>query len=69
MSIDADSLSWCDLCDPDTLVDWRMTEFLELFTIFCSSDVFSWLLEYLTPLLVLYSSMTLVGGIFHGKPV
>lgn len=69
MSIDADSFAWRDLCDPDTLVDWCMSEFLDLFNIFCASDVFSWLLEYFTPILVLYSAMTLVGGIFHGKPL
>lgn len=54
-------------CCTDSHVDRRMSDFLNLFTIFCASDVFSWLLEYLTPLLAIYSVFTLIGGIFHGK--
>lgn len=55
--------------DLDTLVDWRMNDFYELFTLFCASNVFSWLLEYFVPIVALYSGMTLVGGLLHGKPV
>lgn len=45
------------------------SEFLDLFFIFAGSDFFTWVSEVLGSFCLLYSALTLVGGILHGKPV
>lgn len=44
-----------------------MSEFLDLFFIFCGSDFFSWVLEYMGSFALLYSALTLLGNLFHGN--
>lgn len=44
-----------------------MTEFLELFTLFCSSSFFEAILQVLVPVVLVASAMTIVGVILHGK--
>ena len=38
----------------------------ELFMIFCSSDLFSWLLLEFLPYVVVYSVCVLIGVVIHG---
>lgn len=44
-----------------------MTNFLSLFTIFCSSSVFEVLLSTLVPIVLVASAFSIIGVILHGK--
>ena len=44
-----------------------MTDFLDLFMIFCSSSLFEVLLSTLVPVVLVASCMTVIGVICHGK--
>lgn len=46
-----------------------MTNYLELFSIFVGSAVFSFLLEYFVPIVIVALAFTALGVIFYGKSV
>lgn len=44
-----------------------MTDFLYLFTLFCTSAFFEAVLEVLVPIVLVASCLSIVGVILHGK--